>query len=106
MVMAFRTLLYRYFLFGWLFRDVTSGSLLERAAAWRHNREQAHWLPKYMKRWAVCGVLFYAGGGFIELVLGEQLLSLLFYLPSVLAVPMNAVIVVVWAFLKVAPPTV
>ena len=25
--MAFRTLLYRYFFFGWLFRDVTRGNL-------------------------------------------------------------------------------
>ena len=42
--MAFRTLLYRYFFFGWLFRDVTRGNLFERAAAWRHNQAQAHWL--------------------------------------------------------------
>ena len=42
--MSFGTLLYRYFFFGWLFKDVNRGNLLERAAAWRHNREQARWL--------------------------------------------------------------
>jgi hypothetical protein len=36
--LAFRTLLYRYFFFSWLFRDVTQGNLLERTAAWRHNQ--------------------------------------------------------------------
>lgn len=101
--MTFRTLLYRYFLFGWMFRDVTRGSLLERAAAWRHNRAQAYWLPTYMRRWAVCGALLYAWGGFAEFVLGAPALSAMFYVPSVIAVPMNAVIVIVWAFLKAAP---
>ena len=46
--MAFRTLLYRYFFFGWLFRDVTRGNLFERSAAWAHNKSQAHWLLTYM----------------------------------------------------------
>jgi hypothetical protein len=32
--LAFRTLLYRYFFFGWLYKDVSRGSLLERSAAW------------------------------------------------------------------------
>ena len=56
MQMAFRTLLCRYFFFGWLFKDVNQGNLLERAAAWRHNRSQARWLPTYMRRWLWCGV--------------------------------------------------
>jgi hypothetical protein len=30
--MSFSTLLYRYFFFGWLFKDVNRGNLLERAA--------------------------------------------------------------------------
>ena len=36
--LAFRTLLYRYFFFGWLYKDVSRGSMLERAALARsHN---------------------------------------------------------------------
>jgi len=98
--MSFRTLLYRYFFFGWLFRDVTRGSLFERAAAWRHNQAQARWLPTYMRRWLVFGLLAYAGGAFVEMVLGAPLASALLYVPSALSVPINAVAIVAWAGLK------
>lgn len=98
--MAFRTLLYRYFFFGWLFRDVTRGNLFERSAAWRHNRVQARWLPTYMRRWLVFGMFFYAAGAFVELVIGAPLASVLLYVPGALSVPINAVIVVAWAGLK------
>ena len=98
--MAFRTLLYRYFFFGWLFRDVTRGNLFERSAAWRHNCAQAHWLPTYMRRWLVFGVIFYSAGAFVELVMGAPIASALLYVPSALSVPINAVIVVAWAGFK------
>lgn len=42
--LAFRTLLYRYFFFGWLFKDASRGNLFERSAAWRFNQAHAHWL--------------------------------------------------------------
>jgi len=35
------------------FRDAGHGSLLERSAAWRHNRQLASSLPVYIRRWAV-----------------------------------------------------
>lgn len=98
--MPFATLLYRYFFFGWLFRDVSRGSLLERSAAWRHNRDQARWLPTYLRRWLCCGALFYAFGGFVEVALGAPLLSACFYVPSALSVPINAVIAVAWLGLR------
>jgi hypothetical protein len=98
--MAFRTLLYRYLFFGWLFRDVNRGSRFERAAAWRHNQAQARWLPTYMRRWLVIGIGAYAAGALIEAVLGMPVASALFYLPSALSVPINAVAVVVWVGLK------
>src|SRR4051812_49820763 len=82
---TFSSLLYRYFFFGWLFRDATRGTLFERAAAWRYNREQARWLPKYMGRWMAWGLSFYALGGIVELVLDSPGLSMLFYVPSALA---------------------
>jgi len=101
--LTFRTLLYRYFFFGWLFRDVTRGNLIERAAAWRHNQAQAHWLLTYMRRWLWCGVLFYGLGGFVECVLGAPVLSAFFYVPSAMSMPVNAVIVVAWLGLKILP---
>ena len=102
-VPAFRTLLYRYFFFAWLFRDATRGSRLERAAAWRHNRRQAHWLATYMRRWLVCGVLLYGLGCFVELALGAPAASAFFYVPSALCVPANAVMALAWAGLRMLP---
>lgn len=100
-----RTLLYRYFFFGWLFRDVTRGNVFERAAAWRHNQAQARWLPRYMKRWLWCGLILYAMGQLVEAVLGAPRLSALFYVPSAMSVPVNAVIGAAWVGLKMlAPP--
>ncbi len=58
-----------HFFFAWLFRDVNQGTLLERAAAWRHNRAQAHWLPTYMRRWFWCGALLYLLGTVAESLL-------------------------------------
>ena len=66
---AFRTLLYRYFFFDWLFKDVETGNVFERAAAVRHNREQARWLPVYVLRWLWWGLAFYALGSVAELIL-------------------------------------
>jgi hypothetical protein len=39
------------------YRDVERGSMLERAAAWRHNRQLSNSLPRYINRWAVCVAL-------------------------------------------------
>jgi len=101
--LAFRTLLYRYFFFGWLFRDAGKGTLLERAAAWRHNRTQAHWLPTYMRRWCTCGLLLYSFGAIVELLMAAPTLSAFFYVPGALTVPVNAVIAAAWVGLKILP---
>lgn len=101
--LTFRTLLYRYFFFGWLFKDASQGTMFERAAAWRHNQEQAQWLPTYMRRWFGCGVLLYGMGGVVELLLDSAGLSALFYIPSALSVPINAVIGAAWVGLKSLP---
>ena len=100
---AFHTLLYRYFFFGWLFKDASRGNLLERAAAWRHNREQARWLPTYMRRWLGCGLLLYGLGGLVEWILQSPGLSAVFYVPSAISVPINAVIGATWLGLKALP---
>ena len=90
---------YRYFFYGWLFRDVGRGNLWQRSAAWRHNREQSRWLPVYMRRWVVLCALSFGIAMFVELVLSAPALSALFYVPSALAVPYNVVTAVCWCFL-------
>jgi hypothetical protein len=100
---AFRTLLYRYFFFAWLFKDTSRGSMLERAAAWRHNQQQARWLLTYMRRWLWCGVLLYGMGCLLELTLNAPALSAFFYVPGALSVPVDAVIGASWLGLKALP---
>jgi hypothetical protein len=101
--MSFRTLLYRYFFFGWLFRDASSGSRFERAAAWRHNQAQARWLPTYMRRWGVAGVVAFALGAWVEQASGAALLAAVFFVPFAISVPVNAVIGAAWLGLKLMP---
>ena len=101
--MTFGTLLYRYFFFGWLFQDVNKGNVFERSAALRHNRDMARWLPTYMRRWLWCGLAFYLLGGMFEWMLNAPGVSVLFYVPSALSVPVNAVIGAAWVGLKVLP---
>lgn len=98
--LTFRTLVYRYFFFEWLFVDVTLGNVFERSAAMRHNRSQAHWLLIYMRRWLWCAVLFFGLGGIVEILLGAPAISALFYVPSALSVSVNAVIAAAWLGLK------
>jgi hypothetical protein len=100
---AFRTLLYRYFFFAWLYRDASRGNMLERAAAWRYNKEHAHWLLTYMRRWLWFGLAFYSVGGVVELALNSPGLSAFFYVPSALSVSVNAVIGAAWLGLKALP---
>lgn len=100
---SFRILLYRYLFFGWLFRDAQRGSLMERAAAWRHNRSQMRWLPTYARRWAVMGTACYGLGALVEGLLQWPGLSALFYVPGALALPVNAVIGALWLGLKLLP---
>lgn len=101
--LAFRTLLYRYFFFDWLFKDASRGDLMARAAAWRFNQSRAHWLPTYMRRWLWCGLLFYGLGGAVEILMRSPGLSAIFYVPGALSVPINIVIVVSWIGLKACP---
>jgi drug/metabolite transporter (DMT)-like permease len=100
---SFCTLLYRYFFFDWLFKDARRGDMFQRAAAWRHNHEQARWLPLYMWRWLCLGLVMYGLGNYAEVLLGLPELSSFFYVPASLSVPVNAVIAAAWIFLKALP---
>lgn len=99
--LSFGSLLYRYFFYGWLFKDVNRGNLFERAAAWRHNQDQSRWLPCYARRWVVMGLTLFALGALVEFVLGSPVLSAFFYVPSVLSVPMTASLAVAQIAFKV-----
>ena len=95
----FSTLLYRYFFYGWLFRDVGRGTIWERASAWRHNRQQARWLPTYMRRWLVVGAGLFVAAWVVERMLMCPVLSTFFYVPSALSVPFTAVTALCWTCL-------
>ncbi|MBA3625283.1 MAG: hypothetical protein H0W48_12710 [Methylibium sp.] len=101
--LPFLVLLHRYFFFLWLFQDVNRGSRFQRAAAWRHNQAQAQWLPTYMRRWVVMGLVLYGLGAVIELVLAMPVMSALFYTPGVLSVPVTVVLGVAWLGLRRLP---
>jgi hypothetical protein len=107
---SFRFLLYRYWFYGWLFRDVNRGSLLERAAAWRHNQAAARWLPVYLRRWTVLGSVTFAIGWCLESLAPFPIqadavvpIEALFFVPSVLSMSVNAVTLAAWIGLKVMP---
>lgn len=91
---------YRFWFYSWMFKDVARGSMWERAAADRHNREQAYWLPIYMRRWSVMMVLLLGMAVTTECVLLSPVLSAFFYVPSIMTVPYNVVTFIAWAFLR------
>lgn len=99
--LPFSILLYRYLFFAWLFKDMRrASSTFERAAAWRHNREQAHWLPLYMLRYVTAGLCLVGLGAAAASL--SPILSALFFVPGTLTVPMLAVTAVCWTALRIA----
>lgn len=96
---SFASLLYRYWFFGWLFRDASRGNALERDAALRHNLERARWLPTYMRRWTVLALLMYGFGGALEW-LGLDALSSVAFVPVCVAAPVLAVASATWLMLR------
>jgi hypothetical protein len=99
---SFRLLLYRYWFYGWLFRDASRGSLIERAAAWRHNQAARRWLPVYLRRWTTLGALAFGAGCLLELV-SPWPLQTLFFVPAVVSASVNVVTFAAWIGLKVMP---
>ena len=97
---ALHLLLYRYFFFDWLFRDASCGSLLERAAAWRFNREMRHYLPVYLLRWVTVVVLSYSLGQMFETWLTFAHAAAFCYVVTSLSVAMAVLIVRSWLGLK------
>lgn len=93
-------LLYRYFFFGWLFHDVTRGSLLERAAAWRINRERRHHLLTYLRRWSVVCAAGYGLGVLFEHPLQLVYAAACCYSGSCVSMSVIVVILTSWVTLS------
>jgi hypothetical protein len=93
-------LLYRYFFFEWLFRDVSRGSFLERAAALRFNRQMRRCLPIYLRRWIVLVVSSYALGALFENALSLSHAATVFYCVSCASFAMSMLIVRLWLGLR------
>ena len=97
--LPFRTLLYRYFFFGWLFKEVGGENMFERAAVERHNREQARWLPVYIVRWLWLGLALYVLGEIAEL-LHAPALSMLLYVVSAVSLGFTITIGTAWVGIR------
>jgi hypothetical protein len=95
-----RGVVYRYFFYDWLFRDAGSGSSGERAGALRHNRDQARWLPLYIRRWGVAGAVLLALEMLAEHVFGNIVLAAALVVVLVLVVLFLLISVVCWVFLR------
>jgi hypothetical protein len=98
--LPFRTLLYRYFFFAWLFRDASVGSLLERAAALQFNRQRRIYLRTYMRRWLALLVLSYALGIVVESSFAAAVAAALCYGVTTISLAITATIARSWLMLK------
>lgn len=92
--------IHQYFFYGWLFQDASIGSDLERAAALRHNRHSAKWLPTYLRRWSVIGYLMFAMGKWAERSLDNAVLCAVIGVGLVCVIVFLAVSALSWAILR------
>lgn len=92
--------LYRYFFYGWLFRDAHRGSSLERAAALRHNRTSAQWLPTYLLHWTLVGAALAAFELAAEHAIDNAVVSAALAVALVLVIVYLLVTLVCWIALR------
>jgi len=90
----------RYFFYGWLFRNASAGSALERAAALRHNRDLSKWLPTYLRRWFVVGTVLLSLAAWSERALDNAVLSAGLAVAFALVVVFLIVTLLCWALLR------
>lgn len=93
------SLLYRYWFWGWLFRDVNEGDLLRRAASWRHNVGVRNCLPVYMRRWLTLTAATALAAQATEPVATTAIVPAIFYTSAVVAIVIFLVAAVAWMFL-------
>ncbi len=98
--LRFRTLLYRFMFFEWMFIDISvARNLYERHAAARHNRHMSRYLPVYLRRWSVLTVFDFILGLLFERGLQASLLSAWFFTWSCVSLTAMVVISVAWLML-------
>jgi hypothetical protein len=98
--LRFRTLLYRFMFFEWMFTDISAArNLYERHAAARHNRHMSRYLPVYLRRWSVLTVFDFILGLLFERGLQASLLSAWFFTWSCVSLTAMVVISVAWLML-------
>lgn len=93
------SLLYRYWFWGWLFRDVNLGDPVRRMASWRHNVAMRSWLPTYMWRWLACTAATVTVAQGVEASTATSVVPAIFYTGSVLAILIFTVAATIWMFL-------
>jgi len=98
--LPFRTLLYRFLFFDWLFADVgRARTPIERHAATEHNRRMGRYLPIYLRRWSCLTAFDFALGCLVERVLQATVLSAWFFTWSCITATGTVIITVAWIFL-------
>ena len=96
----FRTLLYRFIFFDWLFRDVSAArNRFERHAALQHNKYMSRYLPVYLRRWSVLATFDFGLGFLFERGLQATVWSACFFTWSCMTMVGMVVILVAWVFL-------
>jgi hypothetical protein len=99
-VMPFRTLLYRFIFFDWLFKDVNAArNVIERHAALQHNKYMSRYLPIYFRRWTVMASFDFILGWLFERALQATVLSAYFFTWSCVTMAGMVVIAAAWIFL-------
>lgn len=91
------SVLYRYFFFDWLLRDVRGATDLERGLAIHHNRRAARWLPTYMYRWLWITLVAYGLAGAFDVLLHLPDVASCFYVGGGLGIIVNIALVTAWA---------
>ena len=98
--LPFRTLLYRFMFFDWLFRDVSMArNRFERHAALQHNKYMSRYLPVYLRRWSVLATFDFGMGFLFERGLQATAWAACFFTWSCMTVTGMVVIAVAWLLL-------
>lgn len=96
-------LLYRYLWPFQYFRDVTSGSKVERAQNYRHNRAMRTYLPGFALKWAVLTALWFAAGGFFDNVLALVIPAACCFMTGAGTLVVVVLMIVSWVWLERFP---
>jgi hypothetical protein len=85
------------------FRDVTSGTILERRQNYRHNRGLRAFLPGFAIKWLVLTALCFGCGVFLDESTDLAVAASGFYVAASLALIVAFKVTVVWIWLERFP---